>query len=91
MLRDNTVKDLPGHGVEVFDLHLTLLLLQILSFRYLTDKGFTEVGSAVEEFLEGSLEVLLPEESDVCVLIEVVRSCMLNLIKIVGDALDGAK
>jgi len=72
LFSDNVVKDFSAHGIEVFNLLLSLLLFEVLTCLHLFNEKVPHIGARVEEFLEGGLQVLFPKESDVSVLAEVL-------------------
>ena len=80
LLRYNAFEDLDRHGIEIFDFKLNLLLFEIVLILDLVKEDIPDVATLIEESLESSLKVLLPEEGDIGVLLEEILGVLLDLV-----------
>ena len=88
---NNTVKDLLGHVVEVkglfFDASIFSVFARASKFELLAEDLLKRI-SRVQEGLEACLELFLPKELLIVVLLEEVVGGLLDLVQVVGHILE---
>jgi hypothetical protein len=88
---DNTVEDLLAHVVEVKGLFFDAGILTVFASAgglELLAEDFLEGITGVEEVLEADLELFLPQELLVVVLLEEVVGSLLDFVQVVGHVLE---